>query len=100
MKPVEKSFNKAGYTFSEVYREGNLAIYSQTKRGEETPIAWEVVRIKVRDPKAFLEETEPVEVYPPNERWGLDGWTLFSLASAHAKLAWFRSHADTKEPQA
>jgi hypothetical protein len=81
-------FRHNGFTFRQIARERNAAIYEQRWNGCRNPsVAYEVVRIRRRDGfhigGRFIE---PAEVYPNSEAWGVDGFTLTDKDAAFAKL--------------
>jgi hypothetical protein len=82
-KPVPEVFNKKGYTYRQIKREGNKAIFEQT-RGDFT--AYEVVKIGKHNGYtmggAYIE---PSETYPGSSLWGILGWTCTDLDSANTR---------------
>jgi hypothetical protein len=92
-KPLLKEFRHDGFTFRQIVREGDAAIYEQTWNGCQNPnVAYEVIRIRRR--KGFQigsKFVEPAEVYPKSEAWGVDGFTLTDKDAAFAKLRALRS---------
>jgi hypothetical protein len=91
-KPLPKQFCRDGFTFRQIAREGNAAIYEHTWNGCPNPsIAYEVIRIRRRDGFQISDRfVEPAEVYPRSELWGVDGFTFTNRNKAFAKLSEFR----------
>jgi len=87
-KPLPKEFVRNGFTYRQIAREGNAAIYEQTWNGCPNPsIAYEVVRVRLREGFQISGRfVAPAEVYPKSEAWGLDGFTLTDRDAAFAKL--------------
>lgn len=87
-KPLPKEFRRDGFTYKQVAREGNAAIYEQTWNGCRNPsVAYEVIRIRRREGFEINGRfVEPAEVYPNSEAWGLDGWTVQNKETAFRKL--------------
>jgi hypothetical protein len=87
-KPIAKEFCHDGFTFRQIVREGDVAIYQQTWNGCANPsVAYEVVRIRRRKAREIDGKIiEAAEVYPPLEAWGTDGFTLTDKDAAFAKL--------------
>jgi len=87
-KPLPKEFQRDGFIFKRIAREGDIAIYQQTWDGCPNPsIAYEVIRIRRRE--GFQIDgrfVKPAEVYPKSEAWGVDGFTLTDKDAAFAKL--------------
>jgi hypothetical protein len=96
-KRLAKEFQRGGFTYRQIYREGDFAIYRQTWYGNEQSAAFEVIRIRRRE--AFQIGTrfvEPAEVYPNSEAWGVDGFTLTDKDAAFAKLSAMRAMSITE----
>ena len=87
-RPLPKEFRRDGFTYRQIAREGDAAIYEQVWNGYPNPsIAYEVIRIRRHDGfhigGRFIE---PAEVYPNSEAWGVDGFTYVDRSAAFAKL--------------
>jgi hypothetical protein len=87
-KPLPKQVRRDGFTFRQIAREGNAAIYEQTWNGCQNPsVCWEVIRIRRREGfHVGVRFVEPAEVYPKSEAWGVDGFTFTDKDAAFAKL--------------
>jgi hypothetical protein len=87
-KPLPKEFRRDGFTYRQIAREGNGAIYEQRWTGSAEPsVCYEVTRIRRRE--AFEiggRFVGPAEVYPASKLWGTDGFTLTDRDAAFAKL--------------
>ena len=75
MKTLNTTFEKRGFQYQQVLREGQVAIYSQTLN--DRIIAYEVIKIKQapaheRGGVQFPE----MELYPSDEQFGLNGWSF------------------------
>ena len=80
-------FQRNGFDYRQIYREGDFAIYRQTWKGNEYSAAFEVARIKRRQGFEIGDRfIPPAEVYPRSERWGELGWTFSNKKAAFAKL--------------
>lgn len=85
-KSLPLEFTKWGFTFKQIAREGDIACYKQTK-GEQ--VSYEVIRIRRHDGYTIAgNEIAPSEIYPSNEKWGDDGFTLTTKESAYKKMDW------------
>jgi len=86
-RPLPTEFRHDGFTYRQIAREKNAAIYEQRWNGCRNPnVAYEVVRIRLRD--GFYiggRFIEPAEVYPNSEAWGVDGWTVLIRDAAFEK---------------
>jgi hypothetical protein len=87
-KPLLKEFRHDGFTFRQIVREGDAAIYEQTWNGCQNPsVSWEAIRIRCREGfQIGGRSVEPSEVYPNSEAWGADGFTFTNKDAAFAKL--------------
>lgn len=87
-KPLPKEFRHDGFTYRQIAREGDAAIYEQKWTGcaEPSP-AYEVIRNRRRDGFHIAGRfVEPAEVYPASRLWGTDGFTLTDGDAAFVKL--------------
>lgn len=87
-RPLPKEFRRDGFTFRQIARERNIAIYEQTWNGCAEPRPyWEVIRIRRREGfRVGGRFVEAAEVYPKSEACGVDGFTLTDKDVAFAKL--------------
>ena len=87
-KPLPKEFRHGGFTYRQITRKGDAAIYEQRWTGcAEPSVCYEVIRIRRRE--GFQIDgrfVEPAEVYPNSEAWGADGWTMQDKDAAFRKL--------------
>jgi hypothetical protein len=87
-KPLPIQFRRDGFSYRQIARERNAAIYEQTWNGCSDPsVCYEVVRIRRRE--GFQIDgrfVEPAEIYPKADAWGVDGFTLTNKDAAFAKL--------------
>jgi hypothetical protein len=85
---LSKEFGRDGFSYRQIAREGDAAIYEQTWNACPDPaLCFEVIRVKRRE--AFQIDgrlIEPAEVYPNSEAWGADGFTFADKDAAFAKL--------------
>lgn len=86
-KPIPTVFNKKGFTYTLLKREGNRAIYQQTREGTDMN-NYEVVKIGKHNGYtmggAYIE---PSETYPGSSLWGIMGWTCTSLEDAQKRYS-------------
>ena len=87
-KPLPKEFRRNGFTYRQIAREGNGAIYAQSWSGCRNPsISYQVIRVRRRDGfQIHGRFVEAAEVYPKSEAWGVDGFTFTDKDAAFAKL--------------
>jgi hypothetical protein len=87
-KPLPKEFRRDGFSYRQIAREGDAAIYEQTWGYCADPsVCYEVIRVKRRE--GFVVDgrfVEPAEVYAPSKLWGVDGFTFNNRNTARAKF--------------
>jgi len=86
-KVIPTSFTKKGFTYKQILREGNKAIFEQTREGT-TLHNYEVVRIGKHNGYTMGGVyIEPAETYPGSSLWGIMGWTCTSLEDAQKRYS-------------
>ena len=81
-KPIPTQFNKKGFTYTQLKREGNRAIFQQTREGSSLN-NYEVVKIGRHNGYVMGGVMiEPAETYPGSSLWGITGWTCTSIDQA------------------
>jgi hypothetical protein len=86
VRALATSLTKHGWTLRQIWRQGNVAVYEQSKPTVRT-IAHEVIVIGISKPH-FLDAGgfDLVERYPADEDWGTSGWTFRDLEAANRKV--------------
>lgn len=86
MKKLAKQFTSKGFTYTEITRVGNKAIYKQSKEDQGSD-SFEVVKIGKHNGYE-LNGTKIVasETYPSTTLWGTQGWTYQNLDDAKKKF--------------
>jgi hypothetical protein len=85
-EPVATFFKAGGFSYRQIAREGDLAIYEQKWRNSEN-VCYEVVRIRRHDGfEIGGRRIPPAEFYPGSQAWGVDGFTLTDKDAAFDKL--------------
>ena len=81
--PVE--WNKGSWTYTQVSREGDVAVYRQKHR-EGTAVRFEVIVVQHWGEKLLPSGRmrEAGEYYPGSSQWGVAGWTFYTLEEAQA----------------
>ena len=86
MKTIPKQFNKKGFNYKQVKREGMKAIFEQSKKDQKS-VSFEVVKItKHNGYELGGQKIPPGEAYPGSSQWGISGWTFQNLKDAEAKF--------------
>ena len=86
MKILPKKFDKKGFTYTQIKRVGDRAIFEQSKEGQEGT-TFEVVKINRHNGYELGgQKIPPGEAYPSTSQWGVAGWTYRSLKDAETKF--------------
>jgi hypothetical protein len=87
-KLLDRHFQRGEFSFKQLVRQGDLAIYSQTWRGcSEPSIVFEVVCVRRHNGKVIKGQWfEPSEFYPSSSEWGKYGFSFTPKDAAFAKL--------------
>jgi hypothetical protein len=87
-KPLATQFQRDGFNYRQIFREGDAAIYVQGWTGCTDPsVCYEVIRIRRREGFQIGGNfVEPAEVYPRSEAWGVDGFTFTDKDAAFNKF--------------
>lgn len=94
MKTLETHLRSDKFTFTQLFRERDIAIFIQMKEGQSP--AFEVIRVQkhgaaefnMKNPKTDEVKRiviEPGEDYPRSEDWGSNGWTFQTETDAMRK---------------
>lgn len=93
-KILEKETRAYGFDLKQVWREGDFAIYEQSKNGSDKKW-YEAIQItKHEGYEIGGAKIPPSEVYPSNEKWGKLAFTCVTLEDAHKKIFFMKNHAD------
>jgi hypothetical protein len=87
-KPLPTEFSRDGFSYRQIARERDAAVYEQTWSGCPNPsVCYEVIRIRRREGFEIDGRfVEPAEIYPQSDVWGIDGFTCTDKDGAFAKL--------------
>jgi hypothetical protein len=87
-KPLPKEFRRGGFTYKQIARESDVAIYQQTWNGCQNPsVSYEIIRIRRREGFQIGQKLiQPYEIYPNSDSWGVDGFTVTDREAAFHKL--------------
>ena len=87
-KRLPTQFRRGSFTYRQIAREKDAAIYEQRWTGcAEPSVCYEVIRIRRREGFEVAGRfVGPAKVYPNSESWGADGFTLTDRDAAFAKL--------------
>ena len=86
MKTLPKLFTKKGFTYKQIKRVGDKAIYEQSKKGQEH-VSFETIKITRHNGYELGgQKIPPGESYPSTSQWGLMAWTFTTLSDAERKF--------------
>jgi hypothetical protein len=87
-KPLRKEFRRHGFNYRQIARENGVALYEQRWADcPDSPVCFEVILVRQREGFQIAGRfIEPAEVYPPSERWGIDGFTFTDRNEAWEKI--------------
>jgi hypothetical protein len=81
-KTIPAQFKKKGFVYTQLKREGNKAIFQQTRAGS-TLNNYEIVKIGRHNGYVMGgSHIEPAETYPGSSLWGITAWTCTSIDDA------------------
>lgn len=95
MHTLPEEFSIHNWTYTQVSREGDIAIYRQ-KHKTGTAVRYEGIVVQhLKEklmPKGYVREAG--EYYPGSSYWGLAGWSFYDLEEAqeHARALASTSH--------
>ncbi len=83
--PLKKKFTKKVFTFTEIKRVKNFAIYKKQK--SKKIFTYEVIYITTHNGYEIAgNKIEPSEVYPSTNEWGWRGYTYLNLLDAESRM--------------
>lgn len=86
MEPLSTRIEHTGFTLTQVRRDGNFAVYAQSRGGRVT--SYEVIEVQRRKAETIAGRAYPErEAYPGNELWGRAAWTVMDRHEALERLA-------------
>jgi hypothetical protein len=99
MQPLDTAFEEGRFKYTQIQREGDIAIYEQVHKENPKVVRYEVIRIRVSPPTTWPNGhvTPEREVYPGASAWGRLGFTAFSLDEARTLAAGLQAQAGTLE---
>jgi hypothetical protein len=88
MQPIAMQFEDRTFRYTQVAREGNVAIYTQEHKLSGV-IRFEVVTIRIAKEHTWPNgNVSPErEAYPGSSAWGILGRTFYTRAAAEAHMA-------------
>ena len=88
MKILEKKFTNKNFSYKQIIREDNVAIYEQCLTDDgATNKRYEVIIIKSHDGYEINgNKIVPSEMYPSANHWGTLGWTCMNFDDAQKRF--------------
>ena len=87
MKTIDKAFTSKNFSFKQIYREEEFAIYERFHDNTPEKKHYEVVKIQSHNGYAIGGQMYPAsEYYPSSNAWGVDGFTCITKKDAYEKL--------------
>lgn len=100
MKKIEKFFTEKNFTFKQICREGNFAIYERWNDSYPDNKHYEVVKIQSHNGYAIAGNSyPPSEFYPSANSWGINGFTCVSRDLAYKRLDKMMSDEKNKQEE-
>jgi len=88
MKQLPTTYNKNGFTFNQVFRESDVAIYEQIMPETGKRIAYEVFEVQKKEAFSLNGYDYPAkEAVPSTTQWGQTAFTVFDLSRAKQRQA-------------
>ena len=85
---LPEQFKKNGFTYRQVKRENDVAIYAQMSSNRIVAYEVAVIRKNTRSKRGKLKAKflpENAELYPSTSDWGTHGFTCFTLEQAERR---------------
>ena len=87
MKTIDKEFTSKNFSFKQIHREEEFAIYERFHETSPDKKHYEVIKIQSHNGYAIGGQKYPAsEFYPSSNGWGTDGFTCVTKKSAYEKL--------------
>jgi hypothetical protein len=88
MKTLEKKITNKNFSYKQIVRENNVAIYEQKIIDSEDPTKrYEVIIIRSHDGYEINgNKIAPSEMYPSANQWGQLGWTCLTMEDAQKRF--------------
>ena len=92
MKTLSKQIVRGHFVYTQLKRDGDVAIYEQQKKRspKSACLRYEVIRITRAQRNLYIGDTliheMGDEIYPASSQWGIYGWTFLTLKDAESKF--------------
>ena len=98
MNPLPQVIEDRGFRYTQIAREGEVALYSQSYPGSK-PFAYEIIIGQSHNGRECFGKTyPPSEYYPSAAQWCKEGWTVSGYPDSLAEARVFmRALIDKRE---
>lgn len=99
MQPLDTAFEEGRFRYTQLERQGDIALYEQVHKENPQVVRYEVVRIRVSPEHTWPNgNVSPErEVYAGANAWGRLGFTCLTLDEARTLAAGLQAQAVTLE---
>lgn len=87
LRHLPTTLTRDGFLFTQVFRDGVIAVYEQRRPDVDHPVGFEVIRIRVGKAHPKDADQSPKERYPSSEEWGKFGWSYINRLDAMKQAA-------------
>ena len=97
MQPIDTAFEEGRFRYTQIQREGDIAIYEQQHKENPKVIRYEVIRIRIAPEHTWPNgnTTPEREAYPGASVWGRLGFTCFTVEEARTLAAGLQAQGVT-----
>lgn len=100
MELLSTEYKKYGYTFKQVDRQGDVAIYSQSNEDRNEPIAYIVFIVQKQEASTIYgRDYPPKETTPGNSLWGQYAYTCHTLNRAEIRMKQLQERVNGRQCQ-
>lgn len=98
MEPLPIEYKKYGYSYKQVIRENDIAIYSQSNENAAEPFAYLVFIVQKQQASTIYGRNYSAkETLPGNSMWGNYGYTCHSLERAYVRMEEFKTRISNRQ---
>jgi hypothetical protein len=97
MQPIDTAFEEGKFRYTQIERQGDVAIYEQQHKENPKVVRYEVIRIRVAPEHTWPsgQTTPEREAYAGSSAWGRLGFTCFTLDEARTLAAGLQAQGVT-----
>ena len=99
MQPIDTAFEEGRFRYTQLERQGDIAIYRQEHKENPKVVRYEVIRIRIAPEHTWPNgnTTPEREAYPGASVWGRLGFTCFTVEEARTLAAGLQAQVVTLE---